>query len=386
MPNRKMRSRRSTRLKVTTKVAVRMEATSLIAQRSVTASRRAGLVYVSDETAGYRRETRGTGFCYLSPRGRAVRDEATLRRIRSLVIPPAWTDVWICRKSNGHIQATGFDARGRKQYRYHPKWNELRETFKFDRLFEFAAALPRIRRRVTSDLEQPKLNRQRVLAAVVRLLETTLIRVGNEEYARENGSFGLTTMTKRHVNAGRKRIHFDFRGKSGVHHVIDLEDARLASIVRNCQELPGQDLFKYLDENGQVHDVRSTDVNTYLKEISGQEFTAKDFRTWAGTVLAARALKIAGDYETDAAMKRLVNVAIGQVADQLGNTKAVCRKCYIHPAVIELYCQQRVTVAVGARLRGRPLRSLSTEERAVLQLLKRPVRMTRRKATSRRAA
>jgi DNA topoisomerase I len=266
-----------------------------------------------------------------------VRDVATLSRIRALAIPPAWRAVWICPRADGHLQATGRDARGRKQYRYHSRWRETRDETKYGRMLEFAAALPAIHRRVGRDLARHGLPREKILATVVRLLETTLIRVGNEEYARENDSFGLTTLRTRQVRVNGSKVRFQFRGKSGVEHAIELEDRRMAAIVKRVRELPGQELFQYVDEDGSLRSVGSADVNAYLKEISGEDFTSKDFRTWAGTLLAARALGRLGGFKSQAQAKRNVVTAVEAVARLLGNTAAVCRKCYIHPAVLEGY-------------------------------------------------
>ena len=293
----------------------------------------AGLRYVSDAEPGIARLRSGSSFRYKRPNGRAIRDVETLTRIRKLAIPPAWEKVWICPRQDGHLQATGRDARGRKQYRYHPRWREVRDETKYGRMLEFAKALPRIRRRVSQDLSLPGLPRDKVLATVVRLLETTRIRVGNEEYARANDSFGLTTLRTRQVRVNGSTMNFRFRGKSGVHHSVALSDPKLAAIVRRMRDLPGYELFQYLDEQGETRAVDSADVNEYLKSVAGEEFTSKDFRTWAGTVLAAEALCA---LEEPAGKQKLAQ-AIENVARQLGNTKAVCRKCYIHPAVIDSY-------------------------------------------------
>ncbi len=280
--------------------------------------------------------------------------------------------MWICRTANGHLQATGRDARGRKQYRYHPRWREAQDQTKYERIIAFARLLPRIRRTVARHLRKRGLPREKVLAAVVRLLETTLIRVGNDEYARDNRSFGLTTMHDDHVKIRGPKIRFDFRGKHGIEHEIDLDDRRLALIVRNCRDLPGQELFQYLDEQGEVHDVGSADVNDYLREISGEDFTAKDFRTWAGTALAAQALQEFQDFDSRAAAKRNVTKAIEGVAERLGNTQAICRKCYVHPAIIDAYMDRSLIETLKRRtekaLRG-TLHRLSGEEAAVLALL-----------------
>jgi DNA topoisomerase-1 len=338
----------------------------------VASAHEAGLRYVTDERPGITRKKQGEGFAYLDPAGKPVKDSATLARIRSLVIPPAWTDVWICPHDNGHLQVTGRDARHRKQYRYHPRWTEVRDEAKYGKLIAFARKLPTIRKRVDKDLARRGLPREKVLAAVVRLLETTLIRVGNDDYARNNNSYGLTTMRDKHAKVRGGRIRFEFRGKSGVEHEIDLHDARLARIVRKTQELPGEELFQYLDADEQVHDIGSSDVNDYLREIAGDDFTAKDFRTWAGTVLAAQALQEFEDFDSNAAAKRNVTHAIESVAGRLGNTKAVCRKCYIHPAVIDAYLDHTLVETLKQRTE-RELReklgSLSGEEAAVLALL-----------------
>jgi DNA topoisomerase-1 len=331
----------------------------------VEAARAAGLRYVVDTAPGIRRRRAGRAFAYLDRDGRPIRDAETLGRIRSLAIPPAWSDVWICPSPRGHIQATGRDARGRKQYRYHPKWRQTRDETKYERMLAFGQALPSIRTRIEQDLARPGLPREKVLAAVVKLLEATLIRVGNDEYARQNRSFGLTTLRNRHVTVEGSTLRFRFRGKSGVSHEVGLRDRRLAGVVRRCQELPGQELLEYLDEAGQPRDVGSGDVNEYLRAISGGDFTAKDFRTWAGTVLAAQALREAEPCQDEAQAKRNVVRAIEAVAQRLGNTPAVCRKCYVHPAVIEAYLGGR-TVQVVADLIECDLRP---EEAALMALL-----------------
>jgi DNA topoisomerase I len=300
------------------------------------AARDAGLRYADDAKPGLSRRRSGRGFSYRDPDGGAVRDPETLARIKALAIPPAWTDVWISRWPNGHLQASGRDARGRKQYRYHDRWHERRGTDKFDRMLAFAEALPAIRTRCDEDLARRGLPREKILAAVVRLLELTLIRVGNDEYARLNRSFGLTTLRDRHATVEGTAIRFRFHGKSGQTHEVGLRDRQLASVVRRCQDLPGQELFQYVDEAGDVQDVASDDVNAYLREASGGDFTAKDFRTWAGTVLAYRALRALqpGDERT---ARRNVVEAIRQTAGALGNTPAVARRSYVHPAVLEAY-------------------------------------------------
>lgn len=301
------------------------------------AAESARLRYVTDARPGIRRRRSGSGFAYLALDGSTVTDRPTLRRIRSLVIPPAWTDVWISPLANGHLQATGRDARGRKQYRYHERWRQVRDETKYGRMLLFAAALPRIRARVREDLALEGLPRNRLLAALVRLLETTLIRVGNEEYARDNESFGLTTLRNRHVRVEGDEIHFRFKGKSGKEHAVSLSDKRLAKIVKRCRDLPGYDLFQYLDEGGEPRFITSGDVNAYLQETAGEEFSAKDFRTWAGSVLAAEQLEEVSDENGKPVPKTSVVEAVKAVAAALGNTPAVCRKAYIHPAVLEAY-------------------------------------------------
>jgi DNA topoisomerase-1 len=312
-------------------------------------ARAAGLRYVSNGDPGIRRRRAGDGFRYLRPDGRAVTDKATLARIRRLAIPPAWTEVWICAADDGHLQATGHDARGRKQYRYHARWREVRDETKYGRMIAFGSALPRIRRRVARDLARPGLPREKALATVVRLLEKTFIRVGNEEYARENESFGLTTLRDRQVKVSGSQLRFRFRGKSGVQHEVELADPRLATIVRRMQDLPGQELFQYLDENGEVRAIGSSDVNAYLKEIAGDDFTSKDFRTWAGTLLCARSLCRLASPPTDAAGRREMARVVESVSRELRNTRAVCRKCYIHPAVVDSYMAGRLARAMEGR-------------------------------------
>jgi DNA topoisomerase-1 len=338
---------------------------------SVEAAKSAGLRYTTDARPGIRRLRQGTGFRYLGPDGRTVKSD-DLRRIRSLVIPPAWTDVWICTDPRGHLQATGRDARGRKQYRYHPKWREVRDETKYDRLIGFAQTLPVIRRRTRSDLRRSGLRREKVLATVVALLEKTLIRVGNDEYAKQNQSFGLTTLRDGHVAVKGTKVRFAFRGKSGVAHEVDLDDARLARIVRQCRDIPGYDLFQYYDEDGERHAIGSGDVNAYLKEITGQDYTSKDFRTWAGTVLAAEILRTFEPCDSDAQVKKNIVRAVETVAAKLGNTKAVCRRCYIHPAVFDSYADKSLLklAAQRARRTGRS-GSLTDAELTALALLQR---------------
>jgi DNA topoisomerase I len=347
--------------------------TPLALSRRVTAERpdplesaeTAGLRYVSDDQPGIRRVRAGRGFTYTAADGSTVRDAATLRRIKRLVIPPAWTDVWISPSPNGHIQVTARDARGRKQYRYHARWTEVRDTAKYERMQAFAEALPRIRARCERDLRQRGSPRTKVLAAVVRLLEETSIRVGNEEYRRANRSFGLTTLRARHARLRGSTLRFHFTGKGGREHIVELHDRRLARIVRQCQELPGQELFQYVDEAGQCHALESSDINHYVREISGGDFTAKDFRTWNGTVLAIRYLRVCPGAESETAGKREVSAAIKSVAAELGNTPSVCRKAYVHPVVVTAYLEGSLQPEAGVAVE----RGLSEEERCVLSLL-----------------
>jgi DNA topoisomerase-1 len=337
------------------------------------AARIARLRYVSDKKPGITRHRSGVSFSYRGPDGKLIRDKETLRRIKRLAIPPAWEDVWICPFENGHIQAVGRDARRRKQYRYHPRWREVRDEAKYGKMLLFARLLPRIRARVEADLAKPGLPREKVLAAIVRLLETTLIRVGNEEYAKHNRSFGLTTLRDRHARINGSRVVFRFKGKHGIPHEIDLSDRRLARIVKKSQDLPGQELFQYLDEAGEVRDVKSEDVNEYLREVSGTEdITAKDFRTWAATNLAAIALQELEAVDSQAKRKRNLRQAIEAVARILGNTPAICRKCYIHPAVVDGYLDGSLAEELKRRadeqLR-RHLEGMKPEEAAVLAFL-----------------
>ena len=303
----------------------------------VAAAKRAQLRYVTDVAPGITRHTARNGFDYRLPDGALVRDIDTLRRIRSLVIPPAWTDVWICLDPNGHLQATGRDQRGRKQYRYHPRWRDVRDEAKYGKLLVFAKALPLIRARVEADLQRRGLPRERVLAAIVRLMELTFFRVGNTEYAKANKSFGLTTLRDRHVAIEGGRIHISFRGKSGKQHQTDINDRRLARIVKDCRDVPGYELFQYIDDDGERRTVDSADVNEYLRAITGEDITAKDFRTWAATHLAAQALREFEHFDSEAKRKKAVVDAIKKVASHLGNTPAICRRSYIHPAVLDGY-------------------------------------------------
>ena len=341
-------------------------------------ARRAGLRYAMDRTPGITRDAAGDGFVYRYPDGRRVRDAGTLARIRALAIPPAWTRVWIAPTPNLHIQATGRDAKGRKQYRYHARWTEVRDEAKYGRLVDFAHVLPAIRRRVEADLRRPPLSRERVLATVVRLLERTSMRIGNDEYVRANGSYGLTTLRNRHVSIRGPRLLFRFRAKSGIVQQVQLEDARLARSVKRLQELPGQTLFQYVDADGQRQRVDSDDVNAYLRAASGQDFTARDFRTWAATVEAACALETAEIAASTAGQKREINKAIAHVAGQLGNTRAVCRKCYVHPEVLASFMRGETIGAIRQTTQGRRTRGLTADETAVVALLQRRVRVARR--------
>jgi DNA topoisomerase I len=336
-------------------------------------ARAAGLRYVSDREPGFARRRRGKGFQYTDADGRSLPREQ-VKRIEALAIPPAWTDVWICRSANGHLQATGRDARGRKQYRYHPRWREVRDETKYHRMLAFGAALPRIRRRVEKDMSGRSLSRERVVATVVHLLDTTNIRVGNDEYARENNSFGLTTIRERHVEVQGSHITFRFRGKSGKMHEVELTDPRAARVLKRCQELPGQDLFQYVDEDGEVVDIDSDDVNSYLQEVTGDDFTAKDFRTWSGTVLAAWALQELGQFGSDTQAKRQVVAAVESVSTELGNTPAICRRCYVHPEVFDAHLDGRlgdILEKEASRKLSKDLDGLTPQEAAVLALLTR---------------
>lgn len=339
----------------------------------VQSAKEAGLRYVSDAKPGIVRKRRGKGFSYIGVDGAPVRDAETLARIKSLAIPPAWTNVWICPNPKGHLQATGRDAKGRKQSRYHPRWREVRDETKYERLLEFGAVLPTIRERVEHDLALPGLPRQKVLATIVRLMETTFIRVGNTEYARENHSYGLTTMRGRHVQVNGSTVTFKFQGKSGVRHTIDINDRRLARIVQRCQDIPGYELFQYVDSEGVPHTIDSADVNEYLREISNQDITAKDFRTWAGTVLACMTLRQFQTFESITQAKKNVVQAIKSVAARLGNTPSVCRKCYVHPAVLESYLSGAMirTLEQQAEQESDDLsEALRQEELALIRLLR----------------
>jgi DNA topoisomerase I len=322
-------------------------------------AKHAGLVYVTSEDAGITRRRAGTGFSYRNAQGQPVRDEATLARIKSLAIPPAWTDVWISANENGHLQATGRDARGRKQHRYHAHFRDFREAAKFDHLAAFAQALPALRKRIDADMRKHGLPREKVLAAIAHLLDTTLIRVGNDEYAKSNKSYGLTTLKDQHAKVEGDKLRFVFTGKSGKSWRLTVRDRRVAKIVKAAQELPGQRLFQYQDEDGEVQRVTSTDVNAYL----GDDITAKDFRTWGGTVLAAAALQELGEADTQTLAKANVKAAVETVSQSLGNTPAICRKCYIHPALIETYVEGKLKLPSSKRV------GLSPHEASVLAFL-----------------
>jgi DNA topoisomerase I len=336
------------------------------------AAESAGLVYVPDGKRGIQRVRANDGFSYLKPDGEPVRDEVTLERIRKLAIPPAWTDVWICPKANGHLQATGRDVRGRKQYKYHALFREVRESTKYEHMMEFARALPAIRAKLAEHMALRGLPREKVLATVVHLLDTTLIRVGNGDYAKNNKSYGLTTLRNPHVKVNGSELRFQFKGKSGKTWRLQLKDRRVARIVRACQELPGQELFQYIDEEGELRNVTSADVNAYLRDITGRDITAKDFRTWAGTVLAALALQEFEAFDTQAGAKKNLRAAIERVASRLGNTPTICRKCYVHPEVLCAYTEGALLLElrdkVEAELRE-DLAFLKPEEAAVLGLL-----------------
>jgi DNA topoisomerase-1 len=341
------------------------------------AARDAGLRFSTDASPGLRRLRSGRGFTYVDADGQVIRDAGTIARIRSLAIPPAWTDVWICPVPEGHLQATGRDARGRKQYRYHARFRASREIAKFDRLLAFGRALPRIRARIRRDLARRGLPREKVMAAVVSLLERTLVRVGNEEYARLNRSFGLTTLKGRHASIVGTEVRFRFRGKGGRVHEVGIRDRRLASVIGRCQDLPGQDLFQYVGDDGRPTDVRSEDVNAYLREASGADITAKDFRTWAGTVLAYRALRSTELPATDQGSRRALVAAVREAAARLGNTVAVCRRSYVHPAVLDAYLDGRIQaalVAAAGQQGDTPPAATPAEEKAVLEILRLAVR------------
>jgi DNA topoisomerase-1 len=338
----------------------------------------AGLRYASDQTPGILRRRAGRGFSYVAADGTKLDDPEVIARIRALAIPPAWTDVWICPHPRGHLQATGRDARGRKQYRYHTRWRAVRDETKYSRLTSFAKALPQIRAQVKKDLSLTGLPRDKILATVIRLLEMTLIRVGNKEYARDNESFGLTTMRNRHVEVHGSKLEFEFRGKGGKRHVVDIRDPRLAKIVRQCQEIPGHELFQYVDEDGGRGRVESADVNEYLRRHAGEDFTAKDFRTWAGTVLMVRALEELGPATSTRQAKRKLLRAIEAVAAMLGNTPAICRAYYVHPSITEGFMDGSLHGFLERRSKKRrSRRGLSGEETDVLAFLTNRSRLPR---------
>ena len=329
------------------------------------AAAEANLRYVNDGEPGITRAKKGKGFSYVSDGGEVVKDEATLARIRSLAIPPAWTKVWICKSANGHIQAVGRDAKGRKQYKYHPRWREARDGTKYSRMLDFAKVLPAIRSRVSADLRREGMPREKVLATIVKLLDLTAIRIGNEEYAKNNKSYGLTTMKTKHVDVVGSKVKFRFTGKSGIKHEVAVTDKRLARILKQCQEIPGQELFQYLDGDTPVS-INSSDVNDYIRDAADGDFTAKDFRTWAGTVLAACALSEVTDCKTETEKKSAIVSVVDSVAAALGNTRAVCRKCYIHPAVVDAFSEGRLRKMMGS---ARRTSGLSKEESRLRSLL-----------------
>jgi DNA topoisomerase-1 len=341
---------------------------------TVTSAKVSHLRYVTDDSPGITRKRNRKSFLYYDPQGRLIRQSENLRRIKSLAIPPAWEHVWISPWAHSHLQATGRDAKGRKQYRYHPRWREVRDQTKFDRMSAFGRVLPALRRRLNRDLARPGLLRDKVLATVVKLLETTFIRIGNEEYARRNRSFGLTTMRSKHVKVTGTKIRFEFRGKGGKAFSLDLNDRRLAKIVNHCQDLPGQEFFQYIDEEGQHRTINSSDVNDYLREVTREDFTAKDFRTWAGTVLAVSALREIKPFDSKAHAKRNIVNAIETVANQLGNTRSVCRNCYIHPAVIDSYLDGSLANSLSQKADDATESSISrlnSNESAVMAILER---------------
>ncbi|MGI4850261.1 MAG: DNA topoisomerase IB [Janthinobacterium lividum] len=335
-------------------------------------ARQVGLRYVHDDKPGITRKPAKKGFDYFDKDGKAVRDAEVIERINKLAIPPAWTEVWICPSANGHIQATGRDVKQRKQYRYHARWRSVRDELKYDRMIGFGRALPALRRKVDAAMSLPGLPREKVLATLVYLLQATMMRIGNEEYARTNKSFGLTTLRNKHVEISGAKVEFAFRGKSGVNHAIKLSDARLARIIKRMRELPGQELFQYIDDEGERHTIGSADVNDYLHQATGEEYTAKDFRTWSGTVLAALALQEFEAFDSEAQAKKNIVLAIESVAKKLGNTPAICRKCYVHPTVLDAYLDGTTLNAIKQRTSEKlrkELDTLTAEEGAVLAFL-----------------
>lgn len=342
-----------------------MSATPETLTDPVEVARSAGLRYVSDDMPGITRKKAGKNFAYFAPDGKKITDKAELMRIKSLAVPPAYVDVWICPLANGHIQATGRDARGRKQYRYHARWREVRDENKYHKMIAFARVLPEVRKTVEEHLKLPGLPREKILATIVQLLETTTIRIGNEEYAKDNDSYGLTTLKENHAKVQGSKVQFSFRGKSGIRHAISLQDRKLAKIIRACQDLPGQQLFGYVDDEGETHAIDSSDVNDYIRSIAGEEFSAKDFRTWVGTMSCAMLLRDGTVPETQTERKRYVNDAIKDVAKRLGNTPTVCKKCYVHPEVVSAYLEGEMNL----KRRKRRVDGLLEDERFVLALL-----------------
>ncbi len=348
-----------------------------------------GLRYVSDGPPGIRRKKSGKGFTYTRADGARLSEPDVLRRIKSLAVPPAWMDVWICPFADGHIQATGRDAKGRKQYRYHIRFREIRDSTKYEHVVAFADMLPAIRERVRKDMARRGLPREKVLATVVHLLETTLIRVGNDDYAKQNSSYGLTTLKNRHVAIDGDEVRFRFTGKSGKQWSLRLKDRRVAKIIRACQELPGQELIQYVDDDGVCRDVTSTDVNAYLKEITGKDITAKDFRTWAGTVLAAMALRELESFDSAVQAKRNLRAAVEKVSARLGNTATICRKCYVHPEVLNCYLDGNLVLELKSKAENElrsALGALEPEEAAVLALLRGRLAQEADQSAGRRAA
>jgi len=339
-------------------------------------ARKAGLTYVTDSEQGITRKRVGGGFAYYRPDGALIKDRAERKRINSLAIPPAWTDVWICPDPGGHMQVTARDAKGRKQYRYHPRFRARRDQSKFGRMLTFSAALPKLREQIEKDLQPPGLSRRKLLATLVQLLDRTLIRVGNDEYTKANRSYGLTTLRQRHAEVEGHTVRFEFKGKSGVPHSVTITDRRLAAIVQQLQDLPGQQLFQFIDEDGKRQSIDSDDVNAYLREVTGLNVTAKDFRTWSGTMLAARALREMGPGAGEREVKRNINRALEQVASRLRNTRTVCRKYYVHPAILDAY--QRGIAAPAPpqppdERKSRPSAALRREEISVLQFLQQEI-------------
>ncbi len=349
---------------------------------SIHAAKSSGLRYTTDQISGITRRGTGKHVHFFGPKGRRIRHPIELQRIKSLAVPPAWTGVWISPFPDSHLQATGRDARGRKQYRYHPRWREVRDQTKYDRLILFGRILSNLRTRVAKDLGLPGLPRAKIMATIVKLLETTFIRIGNDEYARQNQSFGLTTMRTKHVKIRGSKIRFRFRGKSGILRDLDVSDRKLAQIVRRCQELPGQELFQYLDDDDEPRPVNSSDVNDYLREITGIDLTAKDFRTWAGTILAARALAELGSFASKSQAKRNVVKAVEIVAERLGNTRSVCQKCYIHPAIVRSYVDGTLGRTFNRRRPSQlidPPWILMPEEARVMTILKQTLKSSSNK-------